>query len=170
LLFLLTLTFFLTGCSNLCQLEVTNEQAENALNIALEQINKPYEWGGRGPDKYDCSGLITWSYKKALGNENIFRVGTYVSNDATMNDLYQFNVVSLQIEEIKPGDIIFISSEDNSIAHGGLFIKWTNKEIFEFVNASSYYNKVIIDTWPLEKEKREQWFVGAGRLKTTHNY
>jgi hypothetical protein len=172
LLFLLILIISLTGCSNLYQIEVTDEQAENALNIALEQINKPYEWGGRGSDKFDCSGLITWSYKQALGEDDIFRVGTYVTNDAAMDDLYRWNVALLQIKEIKPGDIIFITSEEDAITHGGLFIRWIDEDTFEFINASSYeeYRKVVIDTWPVEGEKREQWFAGAARLKTIYNY
>lgn len=26
-----------------------------------EQIGKPYVWGAKGPDAFDCSGLVTWA-------------------------------------------------------------------------------------------------------------
>jgi len=53
------------------------------------------------------------------------------------------------------------------MTHGGLFIEWVDdtKTEFRFVNASSYWGRVEIDTWPVEGTKRDQWFVGAGRLQ-----
>lgn len=35
-----------------------------ALQAAFTQIGKPYVWGATGPDGYDCSGLMVWSYKQ----------------------------------------------------------------------------------------------------------
>lgn len=29
------------------------------LELALEQMGKPYRWGAKGIDAYDCSGLVT---------------------------------------------------------------------------------------------------------------
>jgi cell wall-associated NlpC family hydrolase len=34
---------------------------------ALKQQGKRYEWGGDGPDTFDCSGLAQWAYEDALG-------------------------------------------------------------------------------------------------------
>lgn len=65
---------------------VSNSEAASALSHARNQLTKPYEWAGNGP------------------------------------------------------------------------------EVFEFVNASSYFGEVAIDTWPVDGEKRDQWYVGAGRL------
>lgn len=39
--------------------------AGRAVDIALQQVGKPYRWGGNGPDRFDCSGLIIYSYGKA---------------------------------------------------------------------------------------------------------
>ena len=70
---------------------------------------------------------------------------------------------------MRPGDIVFITDNAETITHGGLFIEWVDETMteFRFVNASSYYGEVVIDTWPVEGEKRGQWFVGAGRLLVT---
>ncbi|MGQ4617163.1 NlpC/P60 family protein [Nocardia sp. R7R-8] len=35
-----------------------------ALAAAMTQIGKPYEWGGTGPDSWDCSGLVQWAYRQ----------------------------------------------------------------------------------------------------------
>jgi cell wall-associated NlpC family hydrolase len=167
---LITILVF-TGCSkSIKQIEVSNEQASEALNIALAQKDKPYEWGGRGDNTFDCSGLITWSYKQVLKKDNIFRVGDSITDDATMDDLYNWNVTMLPLEKIDYGDIVFISNKDEKVTHGGLFIEWIDEKTFKFINASSYYEKVVVDTWSLEGKKRGQWFVGAGRLKTSFEY
>lgn len=136
------------------------------MNYAVEQIGKPYVWGGRGPDEFDCSGLITWSYKKVIGRDNIFMMSSEIVDDVTMNSLYHWNVQLVLYEKMIPGDIIFITNTDEKITHGGLFIRWINDNTFEFVNASSYYGEVVKDIWTIGEIKREQWFVGAGRLKT----
>ncbi|WP_017596225.1 C40 family peptidase [Nocardiopsis potens] len=39
--------------------------AEKAAEYALDQVGKPYRYGGRGPDGFDCSGLVQWSFEKA---------------------------------------------------------------------------------------------------------
>ena len=179
-LLLLTLVFLLSGCKSEyvpntsdpgnsnkpLQITITEADARAALEVALQNIDKPYVYGGRGPDVFDCSGLITFSYKIALGRENIFLIGTsFVTSDATMIDLYYYNTEPLPNEQIKPGDIVFITAEQGKVNHGGLFVRWVDEGIFEFINASSYFGKVVIDTWPTEEIKRDQWFMGAGRLK-----
>ena len=59
---------------------------------------------------------------------------------------------------------MFITSSNDRITHGGLFVRWINESEFEFINASSYFETVAVDTWPTDGEKRGQWYVGAGRL------
>ncbi|WP_233224065.1 C40 family peptidase [Amycolatopsis sp. CA-128772] len=39
--------------------------AQTAVDAALSRLGKPYVWGATGPDSFDCSGLLLWSYKKA---------------------------------------------------------------------------------------------------------
>lgn len=35
---------------------------DQAFAIAQQQLNKPYVYGSQGPDTFDCSGLMTYSY------------------------------------------------------------------------------------------------------------
>ena len=39
--------------------------AQTAVDTAREQVGKPYEYGGAGPDSYDCSGLTQYAYRAA---------------------------------------------------------------------------------------------------------
>lgn len=39
--------------------------AEAVVEAALSQVGKPYQWGGGGPDSYDCSGLTSWAWAHA---------------------------------------------------------------------------------------------------------
>ena len=40
-------------------------QAVVAVQAALSRIGSPYSWGGSGPNAFDCSGLVMWSYQQA---------------------------------------------------------------------------------------------------------
>ena len=171
LIFIISLlvVIFLGACENLpLQVPVTADVGVKALEKARDVIGAPYVLGARGPDEFDCSGLITWAYKKALGKDDIFRVNNKKARDVNMQDLWQYNVVALEKGDIMPGDIVFITIDGKRITHGGLFIRWIDDNEFEFINAFSYYGKVVIDTWNIEGLKRGQYFVGAGRLTITY--
>ena len=158
----------LTGCnlerSSFAQVLVTEEEAWQALQSALTQLNKPYKLGGQSPiEGFDCSGLIVWAYQQAIPDVH-FKIGNQVSSDASIEDLYRWNVELIPPKSLIPGDIVFLANKSGQISHGGLFIEWI-KDTLRFVNASSYWGKVVIDEWPLNGEKREQRFAGGGRLK-----
>ncbi|HHV93646.1 MAG TPA: C40 family peptidase [Firmicutes bacterium] len=174
-LILVSLLIYLPGCwtglpnRQPRQVTVPRHIAKAALDVALSVQGAPYVWGGRGPEVFDCSGLITWAYKQAVGRETIFLVGSRRTNDAIMHDLWRFDVELLPKDAAAPGDIVFITNTSERITHGGLFIRWLDEEktAFEFINASSYeeYRAVVIDWWPVDDVKRGQWLVGIGRLK-----
>ena len=35
--------------------------------VARAQVGAWYAWGGSGPHRFDCSGLVTFSYRRAVG-------------------------------------------------------------------------------------------------------
>lgn len=39
--------------------------AAAAANYAMSKLGSPYVWAGSGPDVFDCSGLVMWSFGKA---------------------------------------------------------------------------------------------------------
>jgi cell wall-associated NlpC family hydrolase len=42
-----------------------NSTAQTAVGTARAEVGKPYEYGGAGPDSYDCSGLTEYAYRAA---------------------------------------------------------------------------------------------------------
>ncbi|QGU01695.1 putative endopeptidase precursor [Corynebacterium kalinowskii] len=40
----------------------TNAEGMKALEAAMTKIGAPYGWGAAGPNQFDCSGLVVWSY------------------------------------------------------------------------------------------------------------
>ena len=36
-----------------------------AMSNALSKVGKPYRWGASGPNAFDCSGLVKWSFAQA---------------------------------------------------------------------------------------------------------
>lgn len=165
----LTLLLVATACvDQVRQAPVPEPKAAYALQVALQQIGDPYVWGGQGPDEFDCSGLIIWAYAQVIPDLRL-RIGANVVYDATQDELWRYNVQSIPPEQMRPGDVVFITNDPRRMTHGGLFIEWVDEGMteFRFVNASSYYGEVVIDTWPITGEKRGQWFAGSGRLLMT---
>ena len=44
---------------------LNNVQRAALISAALSKVGRPYVWGGAGPDVFDCSGLVQWSYRQA---------------------------------------------------------------------------------------------------------
>jgi len=148
------------------QITVTNTEAAVAFSFAEMNLGKPYLWAANGPDSFDCSGLIVWSYKQATGRENIFLDGDSIIDDITMNTMFLDNVDLIDdIALVTTGDIIFITNTEGIITHGGLVKEISGNGDVTFINASSYFNKVVLDTWNLHAIIRGQWIVGFGRMK-----
>ncbi|MCF7915630.1 MAG: C40 family peptidase, partial [Spirochaetaceae bacterium] len=112
----------------------------------------------------DCSGLIVWAYWQALSRQDLFYDGYGAVSDASMQMLYDYNVRRIGVEEVIPGDLIFITYDEGYISHGGLVVA-VNGTSVQFINASSYYGKVAVDEWELSDTVRGQWIEAFGRLK-----
>ena len=136
---LITILFILSSCFNVTVSEqiVSTEKAQNALNEALFCLNKPYNWGENGPDAFDCSGLIIWSYQQAVDKTLYYQTSIGLKNDIRMDDLFSYNVTLINSVNVRPGDIVFVTKKNDLVTHGGLFIEWIDTDSFLYVNASS---------------------------------
>jgi cell wall-associated NlpC family hydrolase len=84
-----------------------NAGAAAAIAEAKRQLGKPYEWGGAGPDTFDCSGLTMWAWK--AGGKSLPH---YAAS--------QYNVTArVAIADLQPGDLVFFGSD---LHHVGLFV------------------------------------------------
>ncbi|WP_159944127.1 MULTISPECIES: C40 family peptidase [unclassified Nocardiopsis] len=73
--------------------QLSSSKVEEAISAAESQKGTPYGWGGTGPHRFDCSGLVQWSFKQAgmslprVAHDQV-RSGTRVSySDARRGDI-----------------------------------------------------------------------------------
>jgi hypothetical protein len=66
-----------------------------AMEWAMAQMGKPYQWGGNGPNSFDCSGLVMRAWQAA---------GVAIPRVA--NAQYNFGT-HVAISQLLPGDLVF---------------------------------------------------------------
>ncbi|WP_067477060.1 C40 family peptidase [Nocardia amamiensis] len=68
---------------------------EIALDAALSKVGSPYVYGAAGPNAFDCSGLVQWSYRQA-GLELPRTSGAQLAagSPVSLNDLQPGDLVS----------------------------------------------------------------------------
>ena len=66
-----------------------------AVRAALSRLGRPYVWGATGPDQFDCSGLVQWSYAQA--GLHLDRTTYQQINDG----------IPIPRWQVRPGDLVF---------------------------------------------------------------
>jgi cell wall-associated NlpC family hydrolase len=88
-------------------------QGDIAANWALTQLGKPYQWGGAGPDSYDCSGLTMVAWEHA-GVQLAHYTG------------YQWESgPQVPLDQLQRGDLVFYATDNSdpaTIHHVGIYI------------------------------------------------
>jgi cell wall-associated NlpC family hydrolase len=72
-----------------------NGRAAIAVRAALSRLGRPYVWGATGPDQFDCSGLVQWSYAQA--GIHLHRTTFQQINDG----------IPVPRSQVRPGDLVF---------------------------------------------------------------
>lgn len=77
------------------RLAAPNDRAAIAVHAALSRLGRPYVWGATGPDRFDCSGLVQWSYAQA---------GIHLDRTT-----YQQITDGIPVPrwQVRPGDLVF---------------------------------------------------------------
>ncbi|WP_278898111.1 C40 family peptidase [Lactobacillus gallinarum] len=89
--------------------QVTGD-ASAIVTLAEAQLGKSYVWGGTGANGFDCSGLTSYVYSKAVG-VNIGRT--------TYDQVKQGSTVSMN--NLQPGDLLFWGSA-SAPYHVGIYV------------------------------------------------
>jgi peptidoglycan DL-endopeptidase CwlO len=88
-------------------------QGDIAANWALTQLGKPYQWGGAGPNSYDCSGLTMVAWEQA-GVQLAHYTG------------YQWESgPQVALDQLQRGDLLFYATDNSdpgTIHHVGIYI------------------------------------------------
>jgi peptidoglycan DL-endopeptidase CwlO len=108
-----------------------------AVSNALSKLGKPYRWGATGPNAFDCSGLVKWSFGSAgralpRSSRAMAGVGTPVSK-----------------ANLQPGDLVFFYKP---ISHVGIYIG--NGKIVHASNRKSPVKISDISRMPFTKAVR----------------
>ncbi|HET7482108.1 MAG TPA: NlpC/P60 family protein [Actinomycetota bacterium] len=114
-----------------------NGSAQTAVNAALSQVGKPYQWGAAGPNSYDCSGLTMWAWSQA---------GVSLPHNSGMQYSATARVSS---GDWAPGDLLFFGSP---IHHVAMYIG--NGQMVEAPYTGAYVRVV---------SAQRSDYVGAGR-------
>jgi peptidoglycan DL-endopeptidase CwlO len=91
----------------------SSDAAATAITYAEAQLGKPYQWGGTGPDSFDCSGLVMMAYRAA---------GIFIPRTSQEQWLWGPRVPASQVQ---PGDLVFFAGADGTVkapGHVGLVI------------------------------------------------
>ena len=123
--------------SNIKPAPAPNARAQAAVDAALSQVGKPYQWGASGPDSYDCSGLTMWAWAHA---------GVSLPH----NSGAQYSATKrVPRPDLAPGDLLFYG---NPIHHVAMYIG--NGQMVEAPYTGSHVRVTSIT---------RSDFVGAGR-------
>jgi cell wall-associated NlpC family hydrolase len=79
------------------------------ISVARKQIGDPYVAGSKGPNAFDCSGLTSFVFGKALGHEL----------PRTSREQYRA-AKKIPRKEAQPGDLVFFF--ENGAHHVGIYI------------------------------------------------
>ena len=82
----------------------------DVLQIARQQLGDPYQWGGQGPDAWDCSGLTSYMWREVGGVKDIPRVSRDQAAWA----------VPIPREQLLVGDLVVGDLRD-AVGGGGAF-------------------------------------------------
>lgn len=122
-----------------------SKRIANAVDIVRNQKGDPYSYGSAGPSRFDCSGLIYYSYRKA-GITNVPRTS---DSQARFAD-------RIKRKNMRKGDLMFFHNGGN-VYHVAVFTGWKNGKRW-MVHAPSSGKRVHRATpWT------NRWFAGTLR-------
>lgn len=106
---LLMLALLLGGCASRPTPDHL-ELRQHIVETALGQLGRPYRYGGRDPDGFDCSGLVQFAYSEA---------GVIVPRDTRSQ---REAGKTLSLSQAQPGDLLFYRFENSGGLHVGLYL------------------------------------------------
>jgi len=113
--------------------------AQSAIYYAEQELGKPYEWGGGGPDSFDCSGLTAWAW------------GHAGHGLAHSSEEQYYDTTHVSVSQLEPGDLVFYGDPPH---HVGLYVG--NGEM---INALHSGTNVEYDSIYIESD-----LIGGGRV------
>ncbi|UXY09064.1 NlpC/P60 family protein [Kosakonia sp. ML.JS2a] len=125
---------------------------KTAMSKLMNQIGKPYHWGGTSPNTgFDCSGLVYYAYKDLVK----FRI------PRTANEMYHLRDASpVNVAELESGDLVFFRTQGRGTAdHVGVYVG--NGKFIQSPRSGQ-----DIQVTSLSEDYWQRHYVGARRVVT----
>ncbi len=125
---------------------------KTAMSTLMNQIGKPYRWGGSSPRTgFDCSGLVYYAYKDLVK----FRI------PRTANEMYHLrDAAPIERGELKNGDLVFFRTQGRGTAdHVGVYVGNG-----KFIQSPRSGQEIQITS--LSEDYWQRHYVGARRVMT----
>jgi cell wall-associated NlpC family hydrolase len=123
--------------------------AARVVQIALNQVGKPYIWGAKGPAAFDCSGLMTWAYGQ---------IGIRIPHGTAGQ---WPGLPAVDRSAIQPGDLIYFAIGGGRVDHVGMLVGDLNGDgRWDMVHAASPALGVRVDYGVFESAYYQPKIVG----------
>lgn len=133
------------GAVQTASARVSEDKAAAILNTARSYMGVPYVWGGTSPNGFDCSGFVSYVFRKHG-----------IELPRTSRAMY--SALGSKVTSLQPGDLVFFAGDGKTISHVGIYIG-NNK----YINASSgSAGSVTISS--LSSTWSSRTYVGAKRV------
>ena len=87
-----------------------SQMIEDVITAAKQQLGKPYVWNGKGPDNFDCSGLMQYVFRQASGQN----IGSWTVPQEAAG-------TRVSVSQLQRGDLVFWGTPGASY-HVGLYL------------------------------------------------
>jgi cell wall-associated NlpC family hydrolase len=116
----------------------------SARDTALRQRGDFYAYGASGPDRFDCSGLVYYSYRRA---------GFSVPRTSSAQAGFVRRVAK---SDLRPGDLMFFYGS-GGVYHAAIFLRWSRGHALMLHSPGSGQRVQVAVPWT------SQWFGGTLR-------
>jgi cell wall-associated NlpC family hydrolase len=121
-----------------------SSRLESAVSVALAQRGDPYSYGAAGPNAFDCSGLVQFSYGRA--GINLPR-----TSDAQAGATRR-----IAKDDMRPGDLMFFTGS-GGVYHAAIFVRWDGGRAVMVHSPGSGQSVTVASPWT------DSWFAGTVR-------
>ncbi|ECG1191872.1 NlpC/P60 family protein [Salmonella bongori] len=125
---------------------------KTAMSKLMNQLGKPYHWGGTSPRTgFDCSGLVYYAYKDLVK----------IRIPRTANEMYHLrDAAPIERSELKNGDLVFFRTQGRGTAdHVGVYVGNG-----KFIQSPRSGQDIQITS--LNEDYWQRHYVGARRVMT----
>lgn len=105
---------------------------DEIISIAMSKLGAPYKHAGLGPDAFSCDGFTAWVYDQAGVKVYESRVDSSFNGQSAY--LRSIGKLVTNVNDLKPGDIVFFGSSWNSMRHAAIYLG--NDQLIHAIDAA----------------------------------